>query len=469
MKKLPIAIVLAAMSATAMAQNFEGSSVDDRIAHSTGNNEDSIKTARGYITMFQQAGANKDYADMYIDYQWLKQYAPFSVNGIYTQGPFMFYNLINTEQDQAKKLKYFNEMMELFDLRQKNLDALNSFANTKSTLGDVLSVKAEYYNWTAPNVQGSGYTLNKAYANFAEAIKMVNEQGGREITGSFLQTFFLVSDAMYKAAPGAMREQYLQDYLDSKDACEKMLQLAKEAQANGDNAKAEKLVATYDAPLAAIEQIFSQSGAADSAQLIAIYTKKFDAYKTDINKLNSSLTIMQNNDCDDSDIYYQYAEAAYALEPSFTSAIGLAQKSQKEGQLDKMLEYYNKALELASSDARRGAICLNISNGLTKSKQYTGALTYAEKAITYNEDLTGKAYLKMANINALLGQYGEAVAYCDKAAQADITVSGSATRLKENIQKAQANQAANAAAMKAYNEFKARQKAEEDFWKGGGK
>ena len=469
MKKISIAIVLAAMSATAMAQNFEGSTVDERIAHSTGNNEDSIKTAKGYITMFQQAGANKDYADMYIDYQWLKQYAPFSVNGIYTQGPFMFYNLINTEQDQAKKLKYFNEMMELFDLRQKNLSVLNSFANTKSTLGDVLSVKAEYYNWTAPNVQGSGYTLNKAYANFAEAIKMVNEQGGREITGSFLQTFFLVSDAMYKAAPGAMREQYLQDYLDSKDACEKMLQLAKEAQANGDNAKAEKLVATYDAPLAAIEQIFSQSGAADSTQLIAIYTKKFDAYKTDINKLNSSLTIMQNNDCDDSDIYYQYAEAAYALEPSFTSAIGLAQKSQKEGQLEKMLEYYNKALELASNDTRRGAICLNICNGLTKSKQYTGALTYAEKAIGYNDDLTGKAYLKMANIYALLGQYSEAVAYCDKATQADITVSGSAARLKENIQKAQANQAANDKARKAYDEFIKKQKAEEDFWKGGGK
>ena len=267
MKKLAIAIVLAAMSATVMAQNFEGKTIEERIAYSTGDNEDSIKTAKGYITMFQQAGANKDYADMYIDYEWLKKYAPFSVNGIYTQGPFMFYNLINSEQDKAKKKKYFDEMMELFELRQKNLDALNSFANTKSTLGDVLSVKAEYYNWTAPNVEGSEYTLNKAYANFAEAIKMVNEQGGREITGTFLQTFFLVSDAMYKAAPGAMREQYLQDYLDSKDACEKMLQLAKEAQANGDEAKAEKLVATYDAPLAAIEQIFSQSGAADSTQL----------------------------------------------------------------------------------------------------------------------------------------------------------------------------------------------------------
>ena len=466
MKKLTLAMLLALIGAVAMAQNFEGSTVEERIAYSTGNDEDTIKTAKGYITMFQMAGTNKDWQDMYIDYQWLKKYAPFAQNGIYTQGPYMFYNLIKAEQDQAKKKQYFDEMLELFDLRQKNLNALNTFTKTKSTLGDVLSVKAEYYNFVAQESLGDKYDLRNSYKNFAEAIKMVNEQGGREITGSFLQTFFLVSDAIYKAMPNTTREQYLQDYLDSKEACEKMLQLAKEAQEEGDTAKAQKLVATYDAPLAAIEQIFSQSGAADSAQLIAIYTKKFDAYKEDIGKLNSSLTIMQHNDCDDSDIYYQYAEAAYALEPSFTSAIGLAQKAQKEGQLNKMLEYYNKALELASSDARRGMICLNISNGLTKSKQYTGALTYAEKAIAYNADLTGKAYLKMANINALLGQYGDAIAYCGKASTADITVSGSANRLKESIQKAQASQAANAAALKAYNDFKARQKAEEDFWKG---
>ena len=96
-------------------------------------------------------------------------------------------------------------------------------------------------------------------------------------------------------------------------------------------------------------------------------------------------------------------------------------------------------------------------------------MTYAEKAIAYSPDLTGKAYLKMANINTLLGQYNEAIAYCSKASAADITVSGSADRLKANIQKAQASKAANDAAVKAYNDFKARQKAEEDFWKGSGK
>ncbi|MBP5392576.1 MAG: tetratricopeptide repeat protein [Bacteroidaceae bacterium] len=467
MKKLTLAMLLALIGATAMAQNFEGSTIEERIAYSTGNNEDTIKTAKGYITMFQQTNANKDYQDMYENYKWIKKYAPFAQNGIYTQGPYMFYNLIKAEQDQAKKRKYFDEMMELFDLRQKNLDALNTFANTKSTLGDVLSVKAEYYNFVAQESLGQEYDLRNSYKNFAEAIKMVNEQGGREITGSFLQTFFLVSDAIYKATKGGTREQYLQDYLDSKDACEKMLQLAKEAQEAGDTVKARTLVATYDAPLAAIEQTFSQSGAADSAQIIAIYTKKFEDYKADINKLNSSLNIMQDNDCDESDIYYQYAEAAYALQPSYTSAIGLAQKAQKDGDSAKMLEYYNKALELASSDETRGKICLNICNGLTRSKQYTGALTYAEKAIAYNPELTGKAYLKMANINTLLGQYGEAIAYCGKASAADITVSGSADRLKANIQKVQANQAENAKARKAYDDYMARKKAEEAFWGGG--
>ena len=469
MKKLKLAILFAMMVTGAMAQNFENSTIEERIAFSTGDNEDTIKTAKGYITMFQQTNANKDYQDMYENYKWIKTYAPFAQNGIYTQGPFMFYNLINAEQDPVKRRRYFDEMMELFELRQKNLNALNSFANTKSTLGDVLSVKAEYYNWTAPVVLGQNFDLRGSYRNFAEAIKMVNEQGGREITGSFLQTFFQVSDAIYKATNGGTREQYLQDYLDSKEACEKMLQLAKEAQTEGDTIRAKQLVATYDAPLAAIEQIFAASGAADSAQLISIYTKKFDGYKNDINKLNSSLTLMQQNDCDNSDIYYQYAEAAYSLQPTFTSAIGLAQKAQKDGQLDKMLEYYNKALELASSDARRGAICLNICNGLTKSKQYTGALTYAQKGIAYNADLTGKAYLKMANIYTLLGQYGEAIAYCDKASAADITVSGSANRLKENIQRAQASQAENAKARKAYDDYIQRQKAEEAFWSGGAK
>lgn len=465
-QKSALILALAMVATKGVAQDFTDASMDERIGYSCNNNEETIKEARGQVSLYQQSLQAKNYADARTNLQWILQNAPFAGTGIYTQGPLMYYQLITAEQDDAKKMELFNEMMDLFAAREKYLNVINTYAKTKSTLGDVLSVKAEYYNWTAPQVKGSGYTLNKSYDNFKRALEEVKEHGGRETTGSFLQTFFLVSDAMYKAAPNTLREQYLQDFLDSKEACDKMLGLAKEAKEAGDNERAKKLLDTYDAPLAAIEQIFGASGAADHDQLIEIYTKKFDAYKEDINKLNSALTLMSQNDCDDSDIYYQYAEAAYQINPTFTSAIGLAQKSQKDGQMDKMLEYYNKALELCSSDANRGVICLNISNGLTKSKQFTGALTYAKKAVEYNADLKGKAFLKQANILTQLGKYDDAIACCTEASDADITVSGSADRLKENIKKAQANQAAHARAMKEYNDFIAKQKAEEAFWSG---
>ena len=467
LKELVIASALAISTSPVLAQNFEGTTYEERIGATNNGNEDSIKIGLQNISMFQQFLQHQDFGEARINLQWLLKNAPYALTGIYTQGPILYYHLIAKETDQAKKLTYFNEMMEVFAAREKYLDILNTFSKTKNTLGDVLALKADYYNWTAPNVPGSGYTLNKSYENFRRAIKMINEKGGRDIEGSVLQNFFIVSDAMYKSAPNALREQYLQDYLDSKDACEKMLQLAKEAKANGDEELANKLVAKYDGPLADIEQRFSASGAADREQIIGIYTKKFENYKDDISKLNSAINLMSANDCDDSDIYYQYAEAAYAIEPTFTSAIGLAQKAQKDSEMEKMLDYYNKALELASSDASRGVICLKIAYALTKGKQYTGALTYAEKSIGYNPDVAGKAYLNMANVNALIGQYSQALEYCSKAAEADITLSGPATRLKANIQKAQANQNANDKAQKEYNEYLKRKKAEEDFWNRG--
>lgn len=468
LKRIAAATALAISAAPILAQNFEGTTYEERIAATNNGNKDSIKIGMNNISLWQQY-YKTDPQEALINLRWLVKNAPYALTGIYTQGPGVYLALLQKETDEAKKKEYFKELVELFELREKNLDVLNTFAKNKSTLGDVLAVKADYLNGAAIAFPGSGYTLNKSYENYSKAIKMINEKGGREIKGSMLVNFFLTSNEMYKLSPNTMREQYLQDYLDCKDACEKMLQLAKEAKEEGNEEKANKLFKEYDKPSADIDQVFSESGAADREQVIAIYTKKFETYKNDINKLNSAINLMANNDCDDADIYYQYAEAAYAIEPTYNSAIGLAQKAQKDGEMEKMLDYYNKALELAIDDAKRGGICLNIASTLTKSKQYTGALTYAEKAIEYNPDLTGKAYLRMAKIYAQLGQYPKAIEYCTKSADADITVSGEAMRWKSRIQTAQADQNANEKARKAYDDYIKRKQAEEAFWSKGHK
>lgn len=467
MKKILILACATAMSTSAMAQ-YEGMTTAERISAIVP--EDSAQVARGHVSTFQMAYQNQDWNEAYISWKWLMQNAPCAISGMYKgQAPFMLYSLITKATDNDKKLQYFKDLMLCFEKRAELLPALNSMEKnetSKSTLGDVLAMKADYYNWTAPSTPGSGYTLNESYRNYSEAIKMINEKGGREIEGSVLQNFFLVSDAMYKSAPNALREQYLQDYLDSKEACEKMLDLAKEAQANGDEDKAQKLVAKYDAPLALIEQTFAQSGAADHDQIIAIYTKKFDDYKTDINKLNSAINLMQANDCSDADIYYQYAEAAYQISPTFTSAIGLAQKAQKDRDAAKCMEYYNKALELATTDRQRGNICINIAKALSASGSIKKSTEYCEKAIAYDQALAGRVYFQQANNLVRAMEYKEAISYCDKAAAADITYANPAARMKEQLQKHIAAVAANAKAQAEYAAFKKRQAEEEAFWGG---
>ena len=202
------------------------------------------------------------------------------------------------------------------------------------------------------------------------------------LDGTALFSFIYYSDLYFKQNP-AHREQYLQDYLDAKDACEKMLQLAKEAEADGNEQKAQQLVAKYDDPLSKIEATFAASGCANREQLIPLYEKNIEAKKTDLAYLRSAMTLMANADCDDSDIYFKAAEYAYNIEPTFESAIGMGQSESKKGNMNKMVEYYNKALELCNSDANKGKICLQIASGLRKSQQYTGALAYLDKAKNY--------------------------------------------------------------------------------------
>ena len=456
---------LATFASAAMAQ-FEGATIDERIAATAG--EDSVVVGRGHISSFQMGIENKNWKDAHISWKWLMKNAPYAISGLYKgHAPFMLYQLIIAEQDQTKKLEYFNDLMYMFEQRAARLDTLNSMEkrdNLKSTLGDVLAIKADYYNWTAPSTQGSGYTLNQSYKNYSEAIRMINEKGGREVEGSVLQNFFLTSDAMYKSAPNALREQYLQDYLDSKDACETMLQLAKEAQAAGEDAKAQKLLAKYEGPLALIEQTFANSGAADREQIIAIYTKKFEEYKTDVAKLNSSLNLMAQNGCDDDSIYFVYAKAAYDIQPTFTASIGLAQKAQKDGKATEALSYYDKALELAADDATRGRICIKVAQALISSGGFAKGEEYIKKAIEFNPSLTGAAYWQMAMSLIKAHDLKGAVSYCDMAGQADITYANRAEDMKKRLNEAIAQQATNARMQAEYNEYMRKKKAEEDFW-----
>ena len=428
------------------------------------------KAVSGYVTMMQMHYASQNWMEMYENWKWLISNAPIATVSIYARGAVMLGELIKAETDTTKKKQYLDELMSLFDTRLKYLKYLNASIpegkRGRATEGDVLIAKANYYHIYGYGVDGNEYTYNKIYDMYAKGIKAINEEGGREVKGAYIQYFFSVSHELYKVSNDYYREQFLNDYLETKEVCEKMLQLAKE---ETDPERAQAIVNEYDRPLAVIEQVFAESGAANREQLIAMFTPKVEANKDNLNYLRSAMTVLSANECDDTEVYYKAAEYAYQIEPTYESAIGMASWSKQQGKMQDMLKYYEKAIELCQTDATRGRISLVIASSLINSKQYTGALVYLDKAIAYNNDLAGRAKMQKAAVYTALGQYSQALTYCDQASAADITVSGAANRLSSKIREVQANAAANARAKAAYDAYIAKQKAEEDFWGGGKK
>lgn len=463
--KIFVTIGLAAAVLPVMAQ-YENTDTRQRIDMIDATEEEKTNI-RQNLSLFQTAIEQNNLADAYEAWKPVFEKAPFSQVGIYTNGAYMLFMMVQQEQDAAKKQQLFKELMNVYDTRVKNLEGLNSFTpeHRRATDGDVIARKAYDYAFLAPQADPT-YTLDKAYALFSDGISKINEHGGREVEGFVLDAFFRVSYAKYQADNNGFREQFLQDYLESKEVCDKMLQLAKE---ETDPARAQKIVEKYDAPLNTIEGLFAESKAADRDQIIAIFTPKVEANKDNLAYLKSALTVMAANDCDDTPIYYKAAEYAYNIEPTYESAIGTAQKYYKDGEVAKSIKYYNDAIELCKSDVQKGNIALRIAAAMRKSGDTQSAFEYLDKAVQFNPDLEGKCYMQRANIATKAKNYADAKSYCDKAAAADITLAGQAQRLKQSIQTVEAHNAEYARQKAEYDRQQAEIKAEEDFWKAGKK
>ena len=311
------------------------------------------KQVGGYITMMQMYYSSQNWNEMYENWKWLTTNAPIASVSLYARGAVMLGELIKAETDTAKKKQYLDEMMSLFDTRLKYLKYLNASIpegkRGRATEGDVLIAKANYYHIYGYGIDNE-YTYNKIYDMYAKGINAINEEGGREVKGAYIQYFFSVSHELYKASNEYYREQFLNDYLSSTEVCEKMLQLAKE---ETDPEKAQKIVDEYDRPLAVIEQVFAESGAANREQLIALFTPKVEANKANLEYLRKAMTVLAANECDDTEVYYKAAEYAYNIEPTYESAIGMASWSKQQGKMQDMLKYYEKAIDLCQTDARR--------------------------------------------------------------------------------------------------------------------
>lgn len=423
MKKFLSLAAVAMLSASAYAQ-YEGTSFDDRIGHG----QDSIEV-RQNVSMFLENYKQRNWKDAYENWKFIMEKAPIARLDTYTRGVTMFEQMIAQSQDKAQQKAYLTELLGLYDTRLQNADALNSWSEIKTTRGPVLCRKAYDYAHFAPSIF-EDYTLDKAYDGFTEGINLVNQDPSIEIEGFVLSEYFQTSFKKFQAAPDAFREQFLNDYLLCKEVCEKMLAKANETE---NKEEAAKIVRQYDPVYDYVNKAFASSNAASKDQIRAIYENKVDEKKDDINYLKSAILVLQDNYCDDEDFYFKAANYAYNIKPEYYSAIGMGDQQLKDGKIDEALNYYNKAVELCIDELQKAQISYEIANLLGRK----GQISKAEPFLTQTEQLApsfkGKCDLYRARRDASEKKFDSAIEFANKAAEEDPSISGTATRLAEQV------------------------------------
>lgn len=444
MKKFLMACSLFAMAATASAQNLKGTTINDRIGHG----EDSLAVLEN-LSLYQDYFKQQNYKEAIEPWEYVFNKAPLSMVRVYTDGAWIFENLIQKETDAAKKNEYFTKLMNIYDQREKNLDALNSFATAKttSTKGNIICRKAYDYYFFCPNMNN-----NEAYKMFKQGIEDMGPNTEAFVLYGFIECAY--NRYMQNKDNVDIRQDFIQDYMLCNDICDRLLQQANEfpstvipADPNSEDStkwveqvildpQAEKIIQNYYPTQEQCNNLFVQSGAADCDALEGIYAKKVEENKTDINYLNAVLAILTNFDCDKSNIYYTAADYAYQITKTPQAAIGKASRLLKEGNENEAIKYFDEAIQLEDNVAKKAKYSYIVAALMYKKGNASGCLNYINKTLQYNPS-NGGAYLLKASIVARSGSHKDimatapyclAIDICNKAKAVDPSCAAKANR-----------------------------------------
>ncbi|WP_294608075.1 tetratricopeptide repeat protein [uncultured Bacteroides sp.] len=282
------------------------------------------------------------------------------------------------DRNSADYKKYFDELMEVYDLRMQYTPNFQHLKGTPS-VGDTKGSKAISYIAYAPNVD-----VNQAYTWLKESIESEKEGSKSPILHYFLD----MSLNKLKADPNH-KEQFIQDYLTDSEYADAAIA------AESDPAKKKALQQVKDNIVA----MFINSGTADCESLQGIYGPKIEANQSDSTYLKKAISILKMMKCTESEAYFQASYYMYKINPTADAATGCGFMAYKKGDYDTAIKYFDEALSLENDNEKKAQIAYAAAVSLYNVKKLSQARSYLQKAISFKENY-GDAYILLAQLYA---------------------------------------------------------------------
>lgn len=353
------------------------------------------------LSIFAEYAKVKNYKAAYQPWLELKKQCPDLNSAIYVLGERMLKSFIKSSDDTSK-LQFQKDLVNLYD------EWLQYFPKSKrgvSEVGKILAIKAQTM-------------LDYKLASDSEIVQIYDDAFKKD-PKSFkspkgLYNYFKLYFKMYKSDD---QDVSLEEVFDKyEELTEKFeyemgaytakldLILKKEENSTPLSSREIRNKKVYEVNMVACNTYLNNLNAIIAKEstcenLIPLYRKNFDSFKSDSVWLNRAASRMDSKDCSDDPLFVELVEALHELNPSANSAYYLGLLNDKKGDSKLAIEYYNESIDLETDNLKKAKTLYKIALKFKKSGQFSKSRTYANKALKYQPSM-GKAYLLIGNLYA---------------------------------------------------------------------
>jgi tetratricopeptide (TPR) repeat protein len=344
-----------------------------------GTGEDSLECLKN-LSLYSEDFRNKNYDAAYPAWEAAFNTCPGATVNLYIDGATLIENKIKKNKDAAEFEELYQKLMKVYDQRMEYFGD-NQRTPTPEIKGfkalDMLKYK-----------RNDGEVLSEAYALLDESVNYSKEKSQL----AFLATFMTTSVNMYKMEKiDAIK--LVEDYTLVTDALDNQL----------NNPARSKHHDQIENVKGSVESLFANSGAANCETINQIFAPQLDDKKFDLAWLKMVSRMLVRGMCDDSELLYKVSEYQHNIEPSSSSAYGLAKMYLKSNDIDKAINYLKEAIDLSEDNDQKGEFLQQLGLVYLTQENYSAARSSALRAIELRPSwgapyiVIGKAYAISAN------------------------------------------------------------------------
>lgn len=335
----------------AVGTTFAQKGVEDGSKY--GHGEDSVNCMKN-SSLYYENLRNKNYKTAFPYWEKVFNECPLSMSRIYNDGVKIVKGLMEKEADETKKEEYFQYIMKIYDQRIKY------YGNSRKY------PESYIIGWKAMDI--IRYKGNDAEA-MMEAYQLFNKSiEGRGILSleGVLNNHILNTIELYRKDK-LTAEDVVEAYNKVSDVYEEKIKKSPEDE------KLQGYIAT-------MEKIVADSGVLTCEKMEDIFGAKYDENADNLAWLKRINRILSQQLCEN-DLTFKVAESIHKLEPSASSARGMAVKCLKSKDFDGAEKYYNEAITLEENSASKGSYFYELGMVFMAQNKYPEARDNFRKAI----------------------------------------------------------------------------------------